>query len=147
MSLSKEFLFFFRFFFADITNNTLTILHLSEEMGDIFTSTNVKTRVQGIHLMANVLSHLPRAHLSADALSVLATFYAGRLTSDHHSVIPAVLEGYLAISHMTHLNGDIIQTILNSIFQSIPCSQQLLADRYRIYKILERFIKHHSKGK
>lgn len=121
-------------------------MHLSEKMEVAFTSSNPKHRIQGTQLMARVLANLPKDHLSQESLSVLATFYAMRL-KDHHNVIPPVIEAFLALSHMTHLSGDSVIDILTNIFQNIPCAQQLLSDRYRIYKILERFIKHFSTGK
>lgn len=137
---------FYFTFLVDIVNNVFTIVHFTDTMKAIFTSTVLNYRVQGVKLYARVLAQLPNDYLTQDFLSGLVTFYVQQL-NDHHNMQPAVIEGFLALSKMTHISNDSVVLILTNIFQTITCAQQVLADRLRIYQILDNCIQNHSTGK
>lgn len=61
-------------------------------------------------------------------------------------VIPAVLKGILAISHMPMNTEKSVQTLLITLFDNICCQQQQIDDRYTYYEILREYALNFEKG-
>lgn len=94
----------------------------------------------------DVLSSLPVDFLIETQLNFIASFYADRL-NDNHKVVPAVLDGILSIMKMKSLNKDGSRVILKSLFDNVPCQQQIRTDRQKIYTIFDLFITNRIQGK
>lgn len=66
----------------------------------------------------------------------MTDFYCDRL-KDHHTVIPNVIIGLLALTKMDNLSDENSRKILNSIFLHVPCQSQLREERENIYNIIK----------
>nr|CAD7406230.1 unnamed protein product [Timema poppensis] len=105
-----------------------------EHLGDLLTNLNPEFRRKGILTLAYVLDNLPVDFLGPDDLQYLVTFFCDRL-KDHHTVIPATLQGIRAIVKMDlPPNSSIF--ISTTLFQHVQCQQQAVGDRFNLYTIL-----------
>jgi DNA repair/transcription protein MET18/MMS19 len=72
------------------------LLKLVEKLGPMLTDKNPELRVKGTQTVAEVLQNLPQDCLQESELCFVTAFFCDRL-KDHNTVIPAVLQGILAI--------------------------------------------------
>lgn len=96
-------------------------------------------------MLSEVLTNLPVDYLSGTQINFLATFYCDR-QKDHHSVVPGVLTGILAIARMKHTPEGASCRLLQAMFQNISCQSQLRDDREKIFSILKTLSETHVKG-
>ena len=133
------------FIIVEIVAGSYDLSQLVEEMGFALTSTTVDLRVKGTKYLSVILSLLPRDFLNAKQLEFLTTFYADRL-KDHHSVLPAVFEGWEALVAMQQLPRQSVATILQSFFQHTNCQSQVRSDRTRLLRIFKYLGEHYKTG-
>lgn len=81
---------------SGIKSQSADLLKLVEKLGPILTDKNPELRVKGTQILAEVLQNLPRDCLQETELHFMTAFFCDRL-KDHNAVIPAVLQGILAI--------------------------------------------------
>lgn len=74
----------------------MSILKLIEELGPYLISTDVNLRYRGTSAFVKVLQNLPENFLSEKEINFIAIFFSDRI-KDHHSVVPAVLEGIFVV--------------------------------------------------
>nr|CAD7598998.1 unnamed protein product [Timema genevievae] len=118
----------------DISEHSYKLLTLVEHLGDLLTNLNPELRRKGILTLAHVLDNLPVDFLGPDDLQYLVTFFCDRL-KDHHTVIPATLQGIRATVKMDlPPNSSIL--ISTALFQHVQCQQQAVGDRFNLYTIL-----------
>nr|CAD7409473.1 unnamed protein product [Timema cristinae] len=118
----------------NISEHSYKLVTLVEHLGDLLTNLNPEFRRKGILTLAYVLDNLPVDFLGPDDLQYLVTFFCDRL-KDHHTVIPATLQGIRAIVKMDlPPNSSIF--ISTSLFQHVQCQQQAVGDRFNVYTIL-----------
>ena len=86
--------------------------------------------------LSDILKTLPEELLNATQLNFITTFYCDRM-KDHHSIAPQVINGLLAIIKMQQLPRELPVTILQHLFQNIPCQSQLRGDRANIFLIIQ----------
>nr|CAD7574380.1 unnamed protein product [Timema californicum] len=117
-----------------ISEHSYKLVTLVEHLGDLLTNLNPEFRRKGILTLAYVLDNLPVDFLGPDDLQYLVTFFCDRL-KDHHTVIPATLQGIRAIVKMDlPPNSSIF--ISTTLFQHVQCQQQAVGDRFNLYTIL-----------
>ncbi|CAG2057245.1 unnamed protein product, partial [Timema podura] len=117
-----------------ISEHSYKLLTLVEHLGDLLTNLNPELRRKGILTLAHVLDNLPVDFLGPDDLQYLVTFFCDRL-KDHHTVIPATLQGIRATVKMDlPPNSSIL--ISTALFQHVQCQQQAVGDRFNLYTIL-----------
>ncbi|XP_035736209.1 MMS19 nucleotide excision repair protein homolog isoform X1 [Vespa mandarinia] len=105
-----------------------------EELGSFVTNKDVSVREGGVTALSSVLSELPNDFLNETELHFITVFFCDRL-KDHHSIIPVVLRGILAIVQMIHLPQDAPVCLFTKMFEHVQCQSQLLQDRRNIYLI------------
>nr|XP_012153539.1 PREDICTED: MMS19 nucleotide excision repair protein homolog isoform X2 [Megachile rotundata] len=119
----------------EIQSGHAQLYAIVEELGPFLTEKDVSIRDKGINILSTVLSYLPNNFLNEAELHFITSFYCDRL-KDHHSIIPAVLKGILAIVQMNHLPKDSPERLLRVFFDNVQCQSQSAIDRYNIYLIL-----------
>lgn len=88
-------------------------------------------------LFSEILKNLPRDFLSDVQLMFILAFYADR-TKDHHSVVPAILAGTLAMSRMENIpEEEFVGLFMTLISGSVTCQSQTRGDREIFYEIIE----------
>ncbi|XP_055607018.1 MMS19 nucleotide excision repair protein [Uranotaenia lowii] len=121
----------------DLTDNKLSLAEFVEELGPGLTHEDNVIRMKTTLLLSNVLTKLPSNLLNENQMEFLTMFYCDRM-KDHHSVIPAILEGLLAFAAMDNLPKGSSWKILNSLFQNIPCQSQPKDDRTKYFLIVKQ---------
>ncbi|CAO1438877.1 unnamed protein product [Diamesa serratosioi] len=121
----------------DLTHHKGDISKVVEELGPALTNKETEMRLKGMKFLSDILKTLPEELLNATQLSFITTFYCDRM-KDHHSIAPQVINGLLAIVKMQQLPRDLPITILQHLFQNIPCQSQLRGDRANIFLIIQR---------
>lgn len=142
----KFLLIFFVIFFKDILNDKYNIVNLIENLGFALTSPTIELRVNGTKLLSNILKNLPLNYLNEQQLYFIVTFYCDRL-KDHHNVIPAVIDGILALSKMNNLPIGSSEKLFRNFIQNTTCQSQVREDRLKIYQILELISEKYYDGK
>ncbi|XP_046385484.1 MMS19 nucleotide excision repair protein homolog isoform X2 [Ischnura elegans] len=120
---------------SDIQLKTLLFVDLIDKLRFALTDQDPQVRCRGTQVLACVLQSMPLDFLQEDELHYISTFLSDRL-KDHHSVIPAVLQGILAIVAMRHLPDEAPVLIMTTMFREISCQSQLHSERKVIYSIL-----------
>uniref|UniRef100_A0A1B0GLE4 MMS19 nucleotide excision repair protein n=1 Tax=Lutzomyia longipalpis TaxID=7200 RepID=A0A1B0GLE4_LUTLO len=121
----------------ELTRNAFSITELVEKLGPLLTSQNTGHRSRTLELFSEILKSLPRDFLKASQLKFIITFYADR-TKDHHSVIPAILTGTLAIARMEHIPEDeFVGLLMTLLTGGVTCQSQTRSDRETFYEIIE----------
>ncbi|KAF7410203.1 hypothetical protein HZH68_004584 [Vespula germanica] len=110
-----------------------------EELGSLVTNKDVSVREGGVTALSSVLSQLPNDFLNESELHFITMFFCDRL-KDHHSIIPVVLRGILAIVQMIHLPHDAPACLFAKMFEHVQCQSQLLPDRRNIYFIFKTLL-------
>ncbi|KAL0830754.1 hypothetical protein ABMA28_002878 [Loxostege sticticalis] len=121
---------------ADIMSGRLDIVQLVENMGGVLTNKEAEHRDKGMRFFTKILKELPQDYLTEAMINFISKFYIDRL-KDNHRVIPAVLEGYLAIVNMANYNVTNSGEFFTVLFREVPCQSQLRQDRYNIYCIVQ----------
>ncbi|XP_054016831.1 MMS19 nucleotide excision repair protein homolog [Hylaeus anthracinus] len=119
---------------TEIQSGHVKLSTVVEELGPFVTDKDARTREKGIDALSSILSQLPKDYLNEAELHFIITFYCDRL-KDHHSIIPAVLRGILAIVQMKYLPQDSPERLFRVFFENVQCQSQLLPDRCNIYLI------------
>lgn len=114
-------------------------------MGFALTSTTLEQRIKGTQLLSNVLQQLPKDHLNSKQIEFLTAFYTDRL-KDHHSVLPAVIEGIHALLEMTELAAESVPKIFNTFFKHSSCQSHQRGERGKWFKILQLASQRYDKG-
>lgn len=117
----------------------LDIVQLVENMGGVLTNKEAEHRDKGMRFFTKILKELPQDYLTEAMINFISKFYIDRL-KDNHRVIPAVLEGYLAIVNMTNYNVTNSGEFFTVLFREVPCQSQLRQDRYNIYCIVQTLL-------
>lgn len=92
-SICKTFL---PFYASGVKSQSADLLKLVEKLGPVLTDKKPELRVKGTQILAEVIQNLPQDCLQEKELRFMTAFFCDRL-KDHNSVIPAVLQGILAI--------------------------------------------------
>lgn len=130
---------------TDLASKTYDISELVEALGFALTSTNVNDRLNGTRLLSETLYTVPKDVLKSEQLNFLVTFYVDRF-KDHHSVIPSMLRGVLALIQMNNLPEDSTSKLLSGMFSQVACQSQLRPDREVIFQILKYTSETYEKG-
>ncbi|CAG5003760.1 unnamed protein product [Parnassius apollo] len=123
----------------DIVSGRLDITKLVENMADVLTNKEVENREKGMRFFTKILTELPKDYLTDLQVKFISKFYIDRL-KDNHRVIPAVLEGYLAIIDMQNYSIQNSGEFLTTLFREVPCQSQVRQDRYHIYLIIKKLL-------
>lgn len=126
----------------DIASRKLDLSEFVEELGPALTHEEPAMRMKATTLLSSVLEKLPTDFLTEQQLDFLATFYCDRM-KDHHTIIPAILDGILALANMEHIPKGAASKLLSSLFLSIPCQSQAKGDRSKYVKIIQTFSESH----
>lgn len=124
---------------SDVITGHLELTKLVENMAAVLTNKEVENREKGMRFYTKILKELPQSFLKDIEVRFISKFYTDRL-KDHHSVIPAVLSGYLALLDMTHYSMNCSTDFLASLFREVSCQSQLRQDRYNIYLIIQKMV-------
>lgn len=122
--------------FLGLKLKKIDILQFVESLGPALTSTITPIRSLGTKFLSQALTKVSSNVFDSSQVKFLTNFYCDRL-KDHHTVIPNVLVGLLAMSVMDNLSEDDSYNILNSIFLNVPCQAQLREERENIYNIIK----------
>ncbi|XP_028166780.1 MMS19 nucleotide excision repair protein homolog [Ostrinia furnacalis] len=124
---------------SDIMSGRLDVVQLVENMGGALTNKEPENREKGMRFFTKILKELPHDFLTETQINFISKFYVDRL-KDNHRVIPAVLEGYLAIVNMAHYNINNSGEFFTVLFREVPCQSQVRQDRYNIYCITQNLM-------
>ncbi|XP_048516354.1 MMS19 nucleotide excision repair protein homolog isoform X2 [Athalia rosae] len=124
---------------SDIEKGEIKLLAFVEELGPFLTDKNVTSRAQGTLALSTTLMQLPKNFLNETELNFVTTFLCDRM-KDNFEVIPAVLQGVLAIVQMSHLPQDSPSRLFSVMFQHIHCQSQLQPNRRIIYLIFQTLL-------
>lgn len=120
----------------DIVAQKLDITKLVENMGKVLTNSEATNRLKGMRFFTKILKEMPKNYLTEIQVNFISKFYIDRL-KDHHSIIPAVLDGYLAIIEMVNYKMENCGEFLVALFREVSCQSQVRQDRYNIYLIIK----------
>ncbi|XP_050318222.1 MMS19 nucleotide excision repair protein [Bactrocera neohumeralis] len=125
---------------ANVSKNVVMglydVSYVVEQMGFALTSTTLEQRIKGTQLLSSMLQQLPKDYLNSKQLEFLTAFYTDRL-KDHHSVLPAVIEGIHALLEMTELPAESVPKFLNTFFKHSSCQSHQRGERGKWFKILQ----------
>ncbi|XP_072932864.1 MMS19 nucleotide excision repair protein [Epargyreus clarus] len=124
---------------TDIMSGHLEITNLVENMAGVLTSKEIEHRVKGMQFFTKLLREIHKEYLSELQVKFISKFYIDRL-KDNHRVIPAVLEGFLAIIDMKNYNIQNSGEFFTILFREVPCQSQVRQDRYNIYLIVKTLL-------
>ena len=148
----------------------LTIVQLVEGLQPDLLHQQATQRCRAVSTIAMILEHLgPNLEgLNDKEIELITEFFCSKL-KDHHSIIPAALQGlhalvinhifppncirilqflYLLFSQSTapKLPTGLPRMITQAIFQDVHCQSQLQSDRRAVYKTLKNLLTFHLKG-
>lgn len=86
-------------------------------------------------LLSTILKDLPSDLLNEQQLDFLTTFYCDRM-KDHHSVIPAILEGILTLTSMKNFPNGSASKLSSALFLNIPCQSQAKDERAIYFRFI-----------
>lgn len=133
-------------FFTDIESAKTDITALVENLGFALISSDVELRAKATNLLSNVIASLPKELLNDVQLNFISTFYCDRL-KDHHSVMPGVFTGIVAVASMKNVPQGSTTRLLQSMFQHISCQSQVREDRVKIFTFFRIISERQSEGK
>lgn len=133
------------FVYTDIESKKTDISTLVENLGFALISTDVELRAKATSLLSNVIASVPKELLNDVQLNFIATFYCDRL-KDHHSVMPGVFTGMVALASMKTVPQGSTTRLLQSMFQHISCQSQVREDREKIFQFLRIISERQSEG-
>lgn len=123
---------------ADVAEGKCSLLDLVDDMGVYLTHTETEIRALGTRLLSDVLQHNLRK-LQPKELEVLALFYVDKL-KDHYTVLPGVLQGFVALSSAPNLPVGLEVRVLKAIFQDVHVQSLVYSDRRSVYNIIANFM-------
>ncbi|XP_061408357.1 MMS19 nucleotide excision repair protein homolog [Lethenteron reissneri] len=123
---------------ADVAEGKCSLLDLVDNMGVYLTHTETEIRALGTRLLSDVLQHNLRK-LQPKELEVLALFYVDKL-QDHYTVLPGVLQGFVALSSAPNLPVGLEVRVLKAIFQDVHVQSLVYSDRRSVYNIIANFM-------
>lgn len=91
--------------------------------------------MKATQMLSTVLKSLPIELLTEKQLEFLVAFYCDRV-KDHHSVIPAILEGVMALAAMQNFPHDSAPKLASSLFLNIPCQSQAKEERAMYFRFI-----------
>uniref|UniRef100_A0A0A1WYE0 MMS19 nucleotide excision repair protein n=1 Tax=Zeugodacus cucurbitae TaxID=28588 RepID=A0A0A1WYE0_ZEUCU len=121
---------------TNVVKGIYDVSYVVEQMGFALTSTTLEERIKGTQLLSSVLQQLPKDYLNSKQMDFLTAFYTDRL-KDHHSVLPAVIDGIHAILEMKELPAENVPKILNTFFKHTSCQSHQRGERGKWFKILQ----------
>ncbi|CAH2047442.1 unnamed protein product, partial [Iphiclides podalirius] len=124
---------------TDIISDRLDITKIVENMAGVLTSKEVDNREKGMRFFTKLLKEIPKDYLTEMQINFISKFYTDRL-KDNHKVIPAVLDGYLAIIDMKNYSVQNSGEFFSTLFREVPCQSQVRQDRYHIYLIIQKLL-------
>ncbi|KAG1659353.1 MMS19 nucleotide excision repair [Nymphon striatum] len=98
------------------------------------TSTDVDDRCKGSRLLADIEHGLSKDFMSEKELEFVTAFFCDRL-KDHHSVIPHVLYGLLAVCKCDNVGDSQVIKIIQAIFQEVHTQTHVHSDRRMVFTI------------
>lgn len=119
----------------DISNKKLDISEFVEELGPALTHEDHSIRMKATMLLSTILKDLPSDLLNEHQLDFLTTFYCDRM-KDHHSVIPAILEGISTLASMKNMPQGSASKLSSAVFLNIPCQSQAKDDRATYFRFI-----------
>ncbi|XP_069704917.1 MMS19 nucleotide excision repair protein homolog isoform X1 [Periplaneta americana] len=119
-----------------IQDQRTDLLNLVKKLEPIVTEKHSDVRERGTHILSGVVQNLPKNFLHQSELHYLTLFFCDRL-KDYNIVIPAILQGILALVQMHHLPRDAPAHIVTTVFEQVQCQTLKQDDRRTVYKILE----------
>ncbi|XP_058821488.1 MMS19 nucleotide excision repair protein [Topomyia yanbarensis] len=125
----------------DITSKKVDLSEFVEELGPALTHEEHQIRMKATMLLSNVLAKLPSDFLTTKQLDFLVAFYCDRM-KDHHSMIPAILDGISSLAAMKHLPEGAACKLVSSLFLHIPCQSQAKDDRAKYFSIITHLADH-----
>ncbi|XP_057321632.1 MMS19 nucleotide excision repair protein [Microplitis mediator] len=123
----------------DIENGKIKLFQVIEQLGGFLTSKDVNIRENGIKSVTIILDKINKNYLNEQEVELLSSFYCDRL-KDHHSVIPAVIQGILSIVQMKNLPKTSAPKIFHGLFNDLRCQSELQTTRKNIFLILKRVL-------
>uniref|UniRef100_S4RJD7 MMS19 nucleotide excision repair protein n=1 Tax=Petromyzon marinus TaxID=7757 RepID=S4RJD7_PETMA len=123
---------------ADVAEGKCSLLDLVDNMGVYLTHTETEIRALATRLLSDVLQHNLRK-LQPKELEVLALFYIDKL-KDHYTVLPSVLQGFVALSSTPNLPVGLEVQVLKAIFQDVHVQSLVYSDRRSVYNIIANFM-------
>ncbi|XP_029718933.1 MMS19 nucleotide excision repair protein [Aedes albopictus] len=119
----------------EISSKKLDISEFVEELGPALTHEDASIRMKATQMLSTVLKSLPIELLTEKQLEFLVAFYCDRV-KDHHSVIPAILEGVVALAAMQNFPHDSAPKLASSLFLNIPCQSQTKEERAMYFRFI-----------
>lgn len=80
--------------FSDLITKKTSMVKVVESLAAVLTSEDKVIRKQGVEFLSWLLSKLPSNFLTTKELDYFSAFFCDRL-ADHHSIVPATLQGIL----------------------------------------------------
>ncbi|EFX86854.1 hypothetical protein DAPPUDRAFT_221700 [Daphnia pulex] len=129
-----------------IASKELTILKLVEDLQPDLLNQQNTHRCKAVSTIGTILEQLgPELKgLNEKEVELVTEFFCSKL-KDHHSILPAALQGLHALSTAPKLSPGLARLISQSIFQDVHCQSQLQHDRRAIYKTLKNLLAFHLK--
>ncbi|XP_066156567.1 MMS19 nucleotide excision repair protein [Euwallacea fornicatus] len=124
---------------TDISHHKLTFLQLFEKLNCLLLSITPENRRMGVLILGETICVTANDFLSPQELTVIAQYFCEKL-KDHHEVAASSFKGVLALIN-TNTPDESIVLLLSTLFNHIPCQQQVRADRLIVYHILEATVK------
>jgi len=121
------------------TQPSFTIVSLIESLGPALTHTTTSVRQSGLTIVTLVLDS-PSTQLHKEDAGLLTLFYTDRLR-DHHSLLPATLQGLAALARCENLSFEHLEKLLNSVFTEVMVQQQVVKDRSTVFTMLVRLLR------
>ncbi|XP_076317157.1 MMS19 nucleotide excision repair protein isoform X3 [Tachypleus tridentatus] len=123
----------------ELQENNVKLYTLVEELQPYLTSTDNIVRQKGTKLLADVLHYTEKDSVSRKEVEVLVIFFIDRL-KDHHSVVPHVLYGLLALAKMENLQAEQVEKILRGIFSEVYIPSLLQTERFCTFQLVSHLI-------
>ncbi|KAK0162859.1 hypothetical protein PV327_006601 [Microctonus hyperodae] len=120
----------------DIEKGTIKLFKVVEELGEFLTNTDASIRENGVRSLSIILLNVSKNFLNEQELQLMTLFYCDRL-NDHHSIIPAIITGILAIVQMENFPKDSPSKLFLALFRNVRCQSELQETRRNIYTILQ----------
>uniref|UniRef100_T1JH66 MMS19 nucleotide excision repair protein n=1 Tax=Strigamia maritima TaxID=126957 RepID=T1JH66_STRMM len=129
--------------FQELSNglhkSDVNLLQIVECLEPQLTDVNVKNRVSGVCLFAQLLHRISQNQLNLEELSFLITFCADRL-KDQHLVIPYVIRSLVTLTSYSLIPKGCSTILFKALFQDIQTQTFGQSTRQGIYIILSNLV-------
>ena len=125
---------------AKTLDSETTCVKVLENLGPLLTSENLGKRKIGVKFLSHYLSKLEKGTLNETECQLFAKFYQDRL-NDHHSLIPLIIRGILAIFQFENLKSADLCSNFRAFFTQIHTQSQVVSDRRCVFLIFEDLLK------